>query len=241
VLDEIGEQVSLRQFDISDRDRDRVTALVQITPVGQFGIVASVQTGRDMRPDAIFGLQKFDTNTYSLGFDATPIDKVGFGLTYTYEDAATAQNSRTANPGPQFDDPTRNWATDMSEKVHYVVANVDLIKAIPKTDVRFALDWNKSNADYTYVLPANTTLPPVTPLPTLYNELQRASVDFRYFLTTHLAAGFLYAYDNYKVNDFQMSPNYVIGNRTLPDGIMLGYFLRPYKANTGWFRLTYLW
>ena len=75
----------------------------------------------------------------------------------------------------------------------------------------------------------------------MYNELQRASVDVRYFLTEHVAAGFLYAYDNYKVNDFQMSPNYVIGNRTLADGIMLGYFFRPYKANTGWFRLTYLW
>ncbi len=241
VLDEIGEQVSLRQFDISDRNRDRVTALVQVTPVSQFGIVASVQTGRDTRPDATFGLQNFDTNNYSLGFDATPIDNVGFGLTYSYEDVQTAQNSRQANPGVQFNDPTRNWSTDMKEKVHYVVASVDLTKAIPKTNVRFAFDWNKSNADYTYVLPANTTLPPVTPLPTLYNELQRASVDVRYFLTEHLAAGFLYAYDNYKVNDFQMSPNYVIGNRTLADGIMLGYFFRPYKANTGWFRLTYLW
>jgi MtrB/PioB family decaheme-associated outer membrane protein len=240
-LDDIGEQVSLRQYDISDRDRDRVTALVQITPVSQFAIVASAQTGRDTRPDANFGLRTFDTNNYSIGFDATPIDKVGFGLIYSYEDAKTNQKSRQASPGAQFDDPTRDWFTDMNEKVHYVVGSVDLIKAIPKTDVRFALDWNRSNVDYVYTLAPNTTLGPVTPLPTVYNELQRASVDFKYFLTRHFAAGFVYWYNNYKVDDFQLSPQYVIGNRTLPDGVMLGYFLRPYKANTGWFRLTYLW
>lgn len=240
-LDDIGEQVSLRQYDISDRDRNRVTALVQVTPISEFAIVASAQSGRDTRPDANFGLRKFDTNNYSIGFDATPIEKVSVGLTYSYEDAKTNQKSRQANPGAQFNDPTRDWFTDMSEKVHYVVGSVDLIKAIPKTDVRFAVDWNKSNADYVYSLAPNTTLPPVTPLPTLFNELQRASVDFKYFLTQHLAAGFVYWYTNYKVDDFQMSPQYVIGNRTLPDGIMLGYFLRPYKAHTGWFRLTYLW
>ena len=240
-LDDIGEQISLRQYDISNRDRDRVTALVQVTPVSQFAIVASAQTGRDSRPDASFGLRKFDTNNYSIGFDATPVDKVGMGLTYSYEDAKTNQGSRQANPGVQFNDPTRDWFTDMSEKVHYVVASVDLTKAIPKTDVRVAFDWNKSNTNYMYTLAPNTTLPTPVPLPTLYNELQRASVDFKYFLSQHFAAGFVYWYDNYKVDDFAMSPSYVIGNRTLPDGIMLGYFLRPYRANTGWFRLTYLW
>lgn len=240
-LDDIGEQVSLRQYDISNRDRDRVTALVQVTPINQFALIASVQTGRDTRPDATFGLRKFDTDAYSLGFDVTPIEKVGIGLTYSYEGAGTNQKSRQANPGPQFSDPTRDWFTDMSEKVHYVVASVDLLKAIPKTDVRFALDWNKSNADYTYSLPANTTLPTPIPLPTVYNELQRATLDFKYYLTQHFAAGFIYLYDNYKVDDFALSPNYVIGQRTLPDGLMLGYGLTPYRANTGWLRFTYLW
>jgi MtrB/PioB family decaheme-associated outer membrane protein len=240
-LDDIGEQVSLRQYDISNRDRDRVTALVQVTPISEFAIVASAQTGRDSRPDANFGLRKFDTNSYSLGFDFAPIDKVGLGLTYSYEDAATNQKSRQANPGPQFSDPTRDWFTDMSEKVHYVVASVDLVKAIPRTDLRFALDWNKSNANYVYSLVPNSTLPVPTPLPTVYNELQRVTADFKYFLTRHIAAGFVYMFDNYKVDDFALGQNYVIGNRTLPDGIMLGYGLRPYRANTGWFRFTYLW
>ena len=129
----------------------------------------------------------------------------------------------------------------MTDKVHYLVASVDLLKTIPRSDLTVAFDWNKSNADYAYSLTANTTLPAPTPLPRVYNELQRATVDFKYFLGRHLAAGFVYMYDNYQVDDFALSPNYVIGNRTLPDGIMLGYFFRPYKANTGWLLLSYLW
>lgn len=240
-LDGIGEQVSLRQFDISDRDRDRVSALVQVTPIGQFALTASVQTGRDTRPDANFGLRKLDTNGYTFGFDVTPVEGVGFGLTYGYEDAATNQKSRQANPGPQFADPTRDWFTDMTEKVHYVVGSVDLLKAIPKTDVRLAVDWNKSNADYRYSLPVNTSLPAPVPLPTVYNELRRATLDFKYYLTAHLAAGFVYLYDDFKVDDFALSPNYIIGERALPDGLMLGYGLRSYRANSGWLRFTYLW
>lgn len=240
-LDDIGEQVSLRQYDISNRDRDRVTALVQVTPVSELSLVASLQTGRDTRPDANFGLRTFDTNNYSLGFDFAPIDKVDVGLTYSYEDATTNQKSRQAIPGAQFTDPTRDWFTDMSEKVHYVVASVDLLKAIPRADLRLAVDWNKSNADYVYSLAPNSTLPTPLPLPTVYNELQRATVDFKYFLTRHVAAGFVYMFNNYKVDDFALGTNYVLGNRTLADGIMLGYGLQPYKANTGWFRLTYLW
>ena len=38
VLDDIGEQISLRQFDISDRDRDRVSAVIQVTPINQLGV-----------------------------------------------------------------------------------------------------------------------------------------------------------------------------------------------------------
>jgi len=241
VFDEIGEQVSLRQFDISDRNRNRITALVQVTPIGALTLTASAQTGRDSRPDAAFGLSKLDTSGYAVGFDAAPLDPVIFGLTYGYEGASTNQNSRQANPGPQFSDPTRDWATAMNETVHYVAGSVDLIKGVPKTDIRFGLDWNRSNADYTYVLPANTTLAPVEQLPTLYSELTRASADVRYYITRRLAAGFVYMFDRYQVDDFQMGPNYAIGSRALPDGLMLGYFFRPYTANTAWARIIYMW
>jgi hypothetical protein len=44
ILSDMGEQVSLRQFDISDRTRDRVTAIVQVAPVESIGLNGSVGT-----------------------------------------------------------------------------------------------------------------------------------------------------------------------------------------------------
>jgi hypothetical protein len=56
VLSDIGEQISLRQFDISDRTRDRVTGIFQIVPIETLGFNASVAIGQENRPDAAFGL-----------------------------------------------------------------------------------------------------------------------------------------------------------------------------------------
>jgi len=240
-LDEIGEQVSLRQFDISDLDRDLVSAQVQVTPVSVVAFTATTAVGRDRRPDANFGLLSFDTTGYSVGVDVTPSPSVAFGASYGHETSRSSQKSRQANPGPQFFDPTRDWFTDMNDRVHYATANLDLLKLLPKSDVRLALDWNRSDTDYRYVLPVGSTLPTPSQLPTVYNELRRARLDYRYTVSARVAAGFSYWYDAYRVDDFALSPQYVYGQRSLPDGLMLGYFLRPYTASTLWARLMYFW
>ena len=50
MLSDIGEQVSLRQFDIADRTRDRVSAIVQVVPVDVLALNASVAVGNENRP-----------------------------------------------------------------------------------------------------------------------------------------------------------------------------------------------
>lgn len=240
VLDEIGEQISLRQFDISDRNRDRVSVIAQVLPVGELGINATIGVGRDERPDAAFGLQEAQTRFYSLGADVTPNDVITGSLTWGFEKYMSLQRSRQANPGAQFDDPTRDWSTDAADRVHYVAANLGLIKAIPKTDVQFGYDFNRSRGRYLYVLPANSTLATPQQLPEVLNELHRATVDMKYFFATHLAVGVSYWFDKYRVEDFALSPT-TITQVNMPSTLLLGYVWRPYTANTVWARLSYFW
>ncbi|MBI4264372.1 MAG: MtrB/PioB family decaheme-associated outer membrane protein [Acidobacteria bacterium] len=240
VLDEIGEQISLRQFDISDRHRDRFSAIVQVTPVAQLGVNGTVGLGKDHRPDAHFGLLEAQTRFYSLGVDVVPRDEVSAGVTWGFDKYTSLQRSRQANPGPQFDDPTRDWSTDAADRVHYVTGSLDLIRAIPKTDVRFGYDFNRSRSRYVYLLPANTTLAAPQQLPEVLNALHRATVDVKYFFAARLAAGVGYWFDKYTIEDFALGPG-TITRVNMPGALLLGYVWRPYTANTVWARLTYFW
>jgi MtrB/PioB family decaheme-associated outer membrane protein len=239
-LDDIGEQVSLRQFDISDRTSDRVSALAQVTPVSQLAFNGSVSAGQEDRPGAVFGLRSNDNHSYSAGLDFVPREAVSFGMNYTYEKYTALQNSREANPGAQFNDPTRDWTTTGNDTAQTFTASLDLLKLWPRTDVRVGYDYSHAESLYVYGLGPNTTLPPVVQLPAVVNQLQRGMLNVRYRVTTHLAAGFVYSYNKYSVNDFASGAQ-TLTSLTQPSFLMLGYIDRPYTANTASIRFTYFW
>jgi hypothetical protein len=211
-----------------------------VTPMSQLSFNASISAGREDRPATAFGLRSNDNTSYSVGFDFVPRDRVSLGLNYTYESYEALQGSREANPGAQFNDPTRDWTTDGSDKVHTLTASADLLKAIPKTDIRLAYDYSRAQSVYVYGLAPNTTLPPVVQLPPVLNELQRGTADVRYHLTPHVAVGLAYWFDKYDVNDFALGPA-TLNTLAQPSFLVLGYVFRPYTAQTVMGRVTYLW
>jgi hypothetical protein len=239
-LDDIGEHVSLRQFDISDRNSNRFSGMAMITPVSQLSFNGTVSAGKEDRPGAVFGLRSNDNHAVSVGMDYVPRDAVSLGLSYEYEKFTALQNSRQANPGPQFNDPTRDWTTNGDDTAQTFTASLDLLNLMRKTDIRFAYDVSHAESTYVYGLAANTTLPPVLQLPTVVNEFQRGTLDIRYHVTARLAAGVVYWYDRYKVNDFASGPQ-TLTSLAQPSFLMLGALYRPYTANTVSGRLTFLW
>ena len=240
VLDDIGEQISLRQFDISNRTRNRFSTILQVMPIAQLGLNATIGLGKDDRPDADFGLQEAQTRFYSVGLDAAPSDTVSASLTWGFDKYTSLQRSRQANPGVQFDDPTRDWSTDGLDRVQYVSASLDLRKAIPKTDVQFGYDFNRSTGRYVYLLPSNSTLTTPQQLPDVLNEIHRVTAGGKYFFARRLAAGITYWYDKYRVEDFALGPQ-TISRLNMPSALLLGNVWRPYRANTGWIGLSYYW
>jgi MtrB/PioB family decaheme-associated outer membrane protein len=240
VFSDIGEQVSLRQFDISNRRRDRLMALVQVMPVAALGFSASAGVGQEHRPDASFGLQDNDLRTFSVGADATRTDVLMLGTEYSFEHYGTLQRSRQANPGVQFDDPTRDWSTDMNENVHTVTSSLDLPHVARRTAARLAYDWVHANARYVYLLPSNTTLAVPQPLAPVRNTMQRATADIRYSLSQQIGLGAGYWYESYDVQDFARSPG-TLDSPFFPALINLMYLNRPYRAHTASVRLIYMW
>jgi MtrB/PioB family decaheme-associated outer membrane protein len=245
LLAEIGEHVELRHYDIAPRDRDRVTALLTITPVGFLDLNATLSTGQDKYPDSYFGLRDNKNNGYSVGFDIAPNPIMSLGLNYGFEKYTTLQWSRTASPLTpttlQFLDPTRDWNLDTSDKVSTISANLDLIKAIRKTDIRLSYDLSDGRTIYTYGLAPVTTLPaPVQYNTQPKNRIEVAKADVQYFLRANVAVGAAYWYEHYKVQDFAFDPA-LLAPQALPFGLYSGYAYKPYTANTGFVRMTYLW
>jgi hypothetical protein len=186
----------------------------------------------------VFGLRSNDNQGYQIVFDYVPNPSVSLGASYEWEKYTPLQASRQANPGVQFDDPTRDWTTHADDTASTLNASLDLIKLLRKTDIRMAYDLSHARSLYIYGIPPNSTLAPPVQLPPVVNELQRATVDVRYHFTKHVGAGVVYWYDKYTVNDFAMNPQ-TLNTIAQPSFLMIGYIYRPYPANTFSGRFTY--
>jgi MtrB/PioB family decaheme-associated outer membrane protein len=253
LLAEFGEQSTMRHYDVADRDRQRVTLIATTNPTDVFGFSASIGVGRDDYPVSGFGLQSYDSNQYSFGFDVIPNDRVGFNLMWAWEDYASLTRSRNAlpPPSPQFDDPLRDWMTDYDGTVKNIDATLDLAEIAPRTNLRFNVNWNDAVDTYRYVLVAGSPLPAPQQLDPVVNELLRGAIDLNYQLSSQVRVGASYWYENYKTEDFAFGP-LTISDIALPgvqpglpvvatNSLLLGYLYRPYTAHTGMVRLIYLW
>jgi MtrB/PioB family decaheme-associated outer membrane protein len=247
LLAEVGEHPEMRHFDIADRDRTRTNVILQITPIEILGLNASVGSGSDDYLNSYFGLRDSTSRNYSVGISFVPMSAVDFGVEYGFERYTALQWSRTANPAPavQFDDPTRDWSIDSRDRVKTIGATLDLVKAMPKTDIRFAYDLSDARATYVYGLPVNQTifLPGAVQLSQvapLIHKLAMGRTDVQYFVRPNVTVGAGYWYEQYRVQDFSLNGT-TINQLNLPSAILSGYYYRPYTAHSGWLRMTYLW
>ena len=246
----IGEQPGMRHYDVAQRNRNRVTFLTSVTPGGSISYWGSVAAGKDDFIESEFGLRDNGHRVYSIGIDAVPGDRFLLGASYAYEKYTALSRSRQANPGPQFNDPSRNWATDAADKAHSVRVNLEIRDLIPKLDVRFNYDYSHSRSLYHYItgpvedrtLPeeviVESTLPAPTQLPPTLSELHMATTDFTYNLNARVGIGLSFWYERYRVEDFTLD---IDANPDLSRGsvLLMGYLYTPYTARTVWLRMYY--
>ena len=212
LLASIGEQPELRHFDIANRDRDRVTIIGSVTPTGFLTTSLTFAAGKDDYLESIFGAARQHAPGLRRSAPTTwPNDRVSVGMSYSFEEYNALQRSRQANPGVQFDDPSRNWAADSTDRTHSVLLNADVARIANKVDLRLSYDFSRARARYDYItgpvadrtlpeeVPVPTTLPTPTELPPTLSEFHRGTVDLMYALTRRISVGVSYWYDRYRV------------------------------------------
>ena len=249
-IEEGGGQPNLRFYDEADRDRDRASVTVMITPVPMVSINAAYASGKDTYKGEghEFGLLDADTTTYSFGFDVSPTDLVMFGVSYGRDEFTSTQKSRNANPppDPSWTDPNRDWYLDNDETVNNVDFYLDLFKLAGTTDVRFDYILSDSDNAFVHYGPRITALRAIgqsEALPNVTNKWQRFSADIKYFFTAKAGIGLGYWYEKFDVEDFATID--LPGHDGEPrvdylGGLILGYGNRPYTGSTGFIRLLYL-
>jgi MtrB/PioB family decaheme-associated outer membrane protein len=264
LLDDVGEQPTTRHFDIANRKRTRVTGILAVTPVSWLSLNGSAWTGHDDYYATGFGLRDNNNRAYGIGFDAAPVDTVNLGVNYGREKYTANQYSRTAVPlgnssGPnEFNDPRRDWWTDSADTVNTFTVDLDLLRAIEKTDIRISYDLSDGKATYVYDTRPNaprvtvplveSAIPIPVPLSPVKNRISTAKADVQYFVRPNVALGVAYWYEQYKVQDFALGEATIgsqvpvsAANGLFASTIYSGYMYRPYKAHTAWLKMTYLW
>jgi MtrB/PioB family decaheme-associated outer membrane protein len=237
-LIEIGEYPEMRHYDLAPRTRNRFTGQVDVLPTERLILSVSAGVGTDDYKESYFGLQDSGFRNVAFSVDYQLPRGVGVGSTYNYERYTGFQQSRSASPGTQQQDPNRDWTVDSRESVHYVSFFVEPPRIGRNTEARFSYEYAHARGNYFYEV--GPALPPPSQLPETYNKLQDLRLDVRHRLSGRLAARFSYQYEPSRIYDFAFDPS-VVNSIVQPSSLVLGYTYRPYTAHTGLVGLIYYW
>ncbi|HEX9094007.1 MAG TPA: MtrB/PioB family outer membrane beta-barrel protein, partial [Coriobacteriia bacterium] len=264
-----GSQEALRFYDEAARKRDRTTFIVELTPVSTVGLNFTLFNGKDDYAGADsqqeFGLLDNKNTGWTAGVNYAPSAKLNLGADYGRETYNSLQESRNANPAPDptWTDPNRNWTLTNDETVNTFTAYANLIKLFAKTDIRASYDLSDSDQAFVHGGPriASLSVPTAAapagtfvPFPNVTNKWQRATIDVTYSVSKKLGLGASYWYEKFDVEDYatintagpQTLPRPELGAQTDTaridwlGSISTGYAARPYKGQTLFLRLFYM-
>jgi hypothetical protein len=258
-LEHAAMQPAARFYDEAARKSDKATFILELTPSDAFGINFSMAYGKDDYqegdPEQEFGLLNNKNTSYTVGINYAPSAKVNLGADYGHEKYEALQESRNANPSPDssWTDPNRNWTLNHDEKVNYFSVYLNLVKALEKTDIRASYDFSDSDQGFVHGGPRISSITFV-PLPNVTNKWQRATVDLRYSISEKVGLGAAWWYEKFEVEDYatintagpQTLPRPELGAQTDTaridwlGSLLTGYGNRPYKGNTVFLRLFYM-
>ena len=210
-----------------------------------------------------------NSNTsYNINLNFYPTSKVIIGGSYGYEKLSALQKSRNASPMSgvagayeSWIDVNRDWSVDNDETVKNFGLFLDLLKALPNTDIRLNYDRSQSDNALIFGGPriqelatnvaltpgdgkpcgATSTAPCFAPLPDITNTWHELRVNLTHMFGAKYGLNLGYSYEKFDITDFATTNLSDGSPRIDPLGsITTGYGNRPYKGQTFVMRFIYM-
>jgi MtrB/PioB family decaheme-associated outer membrane protein len=213
----------LRKFNMAQRDRDRITAALDLAPSQQLGINLSYFSTEDDYHDSVIGLTSSEQTTYNIDVsyaagDRGSIhafvsrDEIDSGINGKEELTSLTWNART-------EDSITTWGIGFSGKAG--------------DKVTYGADYVESGSDGEILTLRDSDAPP---FPVLKTDLRNARVYLRYAASDHWLLGFEAMQEEYDTEDWALDG---IG----PDGILtvltMGEVSPDYQVQVYRARATY--
>lgn len=268
-IEEGGSQGGLRFYDEADMDRVKSQLVLTLTPNSKFdlGLTLAQFDDKYTGEGHDFGLLSAKNTSTSVTANWYASDKVTIGAMYGVDKYTTNQKSRNANPitvgalYQSWDDPNRDWYLDNGENVKNAGVWIDLIKALPNTDIHFAYNMSDSDNEFNLNGPriqalltngatnlsAGDTKPCATgitscfiPVPNVTNTWTQMKADVTHMFKPTMGVSLGYMYEKLDIVDFATT-NLADGSpRIDPLGALTtGYGNRPYTGSTIIAKLIY--
>ena len=253
---EPGQSYLLRKYDESDRDRQRVDLMMQITPTETLTITPTASYRFDdyiasgLQHDAsgpgqkgaMLGLQQ--AVSWSAGIDVnwTPTERLSFATGYVHESNLQKQRSRnrtSATTPATFDNPALDWVSDNTDTVDTYHASLTARLIPGKLDLKFAGNysyalgrvetWNPNAPGSAVAAAAAGTNQVAARFPAFEDSLLRLEASLRYHFAQAWTASLNYAYESFRKHDWRtdtINP-FVPGN----SAVYLGNDLKNYEAH----------
>ena len=192
-----------RDFDLADRDRQRVDLTFQITPLDSLSITPAGGVRYDEFNNTPMGIQ--EDWTWSAGIDIgwSPVERVSFGLGYMHEvgNRDLLAKQTTVSPNTFFlSNMTDTFDTvRLNSKVALIPKRLDwIVDASYATSYGEVKTRNPTGADGGTASPATSKR-----WPAIDDGLLRIETKLRYHLTKSWAVSFLYAFEQWRHHNWQ--------------------------------------
>ena len=203
----------LRKFDESERNRQRVEPMVQITPLETLSFTPTASYIFDDYLNSSLGLQSVETWTVGVDIGWSPREWLSFSIGYEYEFMESRQQSQSREQSGTtiFDFPDFTWTSKNVDRIQTVYAGIRAT-LMPKV-----LEWTVDLAYSTANGQVNTSNPTTPtsgtlaqrtnatakPFPAADDSLIRLGTAIRYAFAKRWTATVAYAFEKFDGTDFK--------------------------------------